>query len=55
MKTPGGHKRPVQQFELEELQGVSGLKGLRVAINMEVEESIKEPASAANKSTAKES
>jgi len=28
-------KGPVQQFELEELQGVSGLKGLRVAINME--------------------
>ncbi|MBC7851157.1 MAG: hypothetical protein H7Y31_15550 [Chitinophagaceae bacterium] len=28
-------KGPVQQFELEELQGVSGLKGLRVAINLE--------------------
>lgn len=26
---------PVQQFELEELQGVSGLRGLRVAINPE--------------------
>ena len=25
----------VQQFDLEELQGVSGLKGLRVAINLE--------------------
>ncbi len=30
-------KGPVQQFELEELQGVSGLKGLRVAINLEEE------------------
>ena len=44
-------KGPVQQFELEELQGVSGLKGLRVAINMEVEEPIKETASTANKSS----
>jgi hypothetical protein len=44
-------KGPVQQFELEELQGVSGLKGLRVAINMETEESIKESTSATNKST----
>jgi hypothetical protein len=34
-------KGPVQQFELEELQGVSGLKGLRVAINLE-EEPVKE-------------
>ena len=44
-------KGPVQQFELEELQGVSGLKGLRVAINME-EEQTKEPASVENKATA---
>jgi len=48
-------KGPVQQFELEELQGVSGLKGLRVAINMEIEEPIKESASTTNKTTAKES
>lgn len=35
-------KGAVQQFELEELQGVSGLKGLRVAINLE--EEVKEAA-----------
>lgn len=29
---------PVQHFDLEELQGVSGLKGIRVAINLEQEE-----------------
>ncbi len=34
-------KGTVQEFELEELQGVSGLKGLRVAINFE-EEQLKE-------------
>ena len=45
-------KGPVQQFELEELQGVSGLKGLRVAINMVDEEQSKESASVENKATA---
>ena len=36
-------KGPVQQFELEELQGVSGLKGLRVEVNLEeIEGSVKE-------------
>lgn len=36
-------KGPVQQFELEELQGVSGLKGLRVDVNMdEIESSVDE-------------
>lgn len=30
-------KGDVQHFELEELQGVSGLKGLRVAVNLEEE------------------
>ena len=44
-------KGSVQQFELEELQGVSGLKGLRVAINME---EMKEEANTINKTVAKE-
>ena len=36
-------KGPVQQFELEELQGVSGLKGLRVEVNLEeIESSVQE-------------
>ncbi len=30
-------KGAVQQFELEELQGVSGLKGLRVAVNFDID------------------
>jgi hypothetical protein len=44
-------KGPVQQFELEELQGVSGLKGLRVAINFE-EEVIKEVPKSTNEAVA---
>lgn len=36
-------KGSVQQFDLEELQGVSGLKGLRVEVNLEeIEGSVKE-------------
>ena len=31
-------KRDVQEFELEELQGVNGLKALRIDINLEQEE-----------------
>ncbi len=41
-------KGPVQQFELEELQGVSGLKGLRVAINLEEEPIIETSSSSAS-------
>lgn len=33
-------KGEVERFDLEELQGVSGLKGLRIAINLEEEESL---------------
>jgi hypothetical protein len=35
LQKDGLFKQEVQQFELEELQGVSGLKALRVLINFE--------------------
>lgn len=43
-------KGAVQQFELEELQGVSGLKGLRVAVNFDVEPVGEEPATSGTES-----
>lgn len=46
-------KGPVQQLELEELQGVSGLKGLRVEVNLEeIENSVNEFFSRITMSTA---
>ncbi|WP_276480682.1 GAF domain-containing protein [Paraflavitalea pollutisoli] len=38
LQNQGLLKGEVQKFDLEELQGVSGLKGLRVAINLEEEQ-----------------
>lgn len=45
LQNQGLLKGEVEKFELEELQGVSGLKGLRVAVN--VEEEVKEVKKAA--------
>lgn len=42
LQNQGLLKGEVERFDLEELQGVSGLKGLRVAINLE-EEALQEP------------
>jgi hypothetical protein len=42
LQNQGLLKGEIQKFDLEELQGVSGLKGLRVAINLE-EETLDEP------------
>lgn len=53
LQNQGLLKGEVQKFDLEELQGVSGLKGLRVAINLEeedpeVKKEEKKPASLTN-------
>ncbi|WP_315819707.1 hypothetical protein [Paraflavitalea speifideaquila] len=42
LQNQGLLKGEIEKFDLEELQGVSGLKGLRVAINLE-EETPQEP------------
>lgn len=50
LQNQGLLKGDIEKFDLEELQGVSGLKGLRVAINLE-EEAAQEPKKESKKST----